>query len=104
MASAMFVYRLTPDDGKPFVVGVGSRDVLAWERDKPGRAAAELSDKIAVGNAYWLAHRAAKRLGLYDGDRKRFEETHELEGATEKELAEFRGEAGEDDGDGGDPT
>lgn len=101
--AAMFVFKLTPDDGAPFVVGVGSRDVLAWEKANPGRKAEELSETSAT-NSYWLAHRAAKRLGLVECDRKTFEETHELEGSTEQALAEFRGESTDDDGDGSDPT
>lgn len=92
---AMFTWRVTPDDGEPYIVRAGTRDVLAWEKDKPGRSAQQLTDDFHVQDAYWLAHRAARRAGQFDGTRREFEESVELETAIETTVP-----AGEtDDGD-----
>lgn len=99
---AMFSWRVVPDDGEPYVVKAGTRDVLAWEREKAGRSAQQLTDNFHVQHAYWLAHRAAKRDGKFDGTRKEFEESCELE--TAFEVAAPADDDGEGDEDGPDPT
>ena len=93
----MFTWRVTPDGGEPYIVEAGTRDVLAWEKAKPGRSAQQLQDNFHVANAYWLAHRAAVRQGLFSGSREQFEETCELETGVAVEAAA-------DGEDGSDPT
>jgi len=93
----LYTWRVTPDDGEPYIVNAGTRDVLAWENDKPGRSAQRLNDNFHVKDAYWLAHCAAKRQGLFSGTRQEFEASVELESGT---LVE----APDTDDDGSDPT
>lgn len=95
---AMFVWRVTPDEGEPYVVEAGTRDVLAWERAQPGRSAQQLQDDFHVANAYWLAHRAATRAGRFSGSLREFESSVDLESGTVVEVP------AEGDGDGMDPT
>jgi hypothetical protein len=94
---SMFVWRVIPDDGEPYIVEAGTRDVLAWEKEVKGRAAQQLQDNFHVANAYWLAHRAATRKGLFSGSRKEFEESVDLESGTFVEVPD-------NDEDGPDPT
>jgi hypothetical protein len=95
---AMFVWKVIPDEGEPYVVEAGTRDVLAWEKERPGRSAQQLQDNFEVKNAYWLAHRAATRKGLFSGSRKEFEDSVDLESGTLVEVDDT------DDEDGADPT
>ena len=96
---AMFSWRVIPDSGEPYIVHAGTRDVLAWEKEKAGRSAQQLTDNFHVQHAYWLAHRAAKRAGLFDGTRQEFEEAVDLETAFEVAVP-----ADGDDEDSADPT
>lgn len=94
---SMFVWRVIPDEGEPYIVEAGTRDVLAWEKERPGRSAQQLQDNFQVANAYWLAHRAAVRAGKFEGSRKEFEESVDLESGA---LVP----ATDSDEDGADPT
>ena len=98
----MFTWRVVPDEGAPYVVEAGSRDVLAWERDQVGRSAQQLNDDFHVGDAYWLAHRAAKRAGLFDGTRAEFEASVDLESGTAVRRAAASDNPSDEDGP--DPT
>jgi hypothetical protein len=95
---SMFMWRVVPDEGDPYIVKAGTRDVLAWEKERPGRSAQQLQDNFHVSNAYWLAHRAATRAGHFNGTRKDFEESVDLESAA------FVEDTGDSDEDGADPT
>ena len=97
---AMFIWRVTPDEGEPYVVQAGTRDVLAWEREPghSGRSAQQLQDDFRVANAYWLAHRAAVRAGKFTGSRKEFEESVDLESGSFIEVPDGDGD-GDDDSD-----
>jgi hypothetical protein len=95
---SMFVWRVIPDEGEPYIVEAGTRDVLAWEKERPGRSAQQLQDNFHVSNAYWLAHRAATRAGKFEGSRKEFEESVDLESGT------FVVDPDGSDEDGADPT
>lgn len=96
---ALYTWRVTPDEGEPYIVNAGTRDVLAWEKGNPGRSAQQMQDDFHMSYAYWLAHHAAKRQGLFSGTRQEFEQSVDLESGT---LVEVPGDDG--DGDGADPT
>lgn len=98
----MFSWRVTPDVGEPYTVEAGTRDVLAWER-ATGGSAQRLQDEFHVANAYWLAHRAATRAGLFSGSRKEFEQSVDLETGVPATADDGSDDAGGDD-DGSDPT
>lgn len=95
----MFIWRVVPDEGEPYVVEAGTRDVLAWEKERPGRSAQQLQDDFHVQNAYWLAHRAAVRKGLFSGSRSDFEASVDLESGVLVDVP-----VDSDAGDGADPT
>jgi hypothetical protein len=97
---SMFMWRVLPDDGEPYIVKAGTRDVLAWEKEKPGRSAQQLNDNFHVANAYWLAHRAATRAGKFTGTRQEFEESVDLESA----VVAAGPAGGDSEEDGADPT
>lgn len=89
----MWTFKVIPDDGEPFEVTSGSRDVLAWER-KTKLTARHLLDKMPMVELYKIAHLAATRQGLYDGDYAEFESTCDIDVKDD-----------DDDGDGpADPT
>jgi hypothetical protein len=102
---SMFIWRVTPDEGEPYIVKAGTRDVLAWEREpgNPGRSAQQLQDNFHVANAYWLAHRAAVRAGKFTGSRKEFEASVDLESGSLVEVP-AAADGDSDGGDSGDPT
>lgn len=75
----MFTFTVTPDNGEAFEVKAGSRDVLTWERTGKGKNLMTLRDGLAMGDLYRLAHIAARRQGLFNGDLKEFETTVELD-------------------------
>lgn len=95
----MYEIKVLPDEDKPYRVVSNMRDVLAWERQKPGRAAQQLSDNVHLADLYWIAHRAAKRQGLYGGTLKEFEDSCDV-------VILGQAPMGDDDeaGDGADPT
>lgn len=99
----MYRIRVIPDDDKPYTLESSMRDVLAWEKQKPGRAAQQLSENIHLADLYWVAHRAAKRQGLYGGTLKEFEDSCDVVvlGQAEGLAANL---SDEDAADGADPT
>jgi hypothetical protein len=74
----MWTFKVTPDDGEPFVVSAGSRDVLAWER-KTHQTSRYLIEKMPMAELYKIAHLAATRLDLFTGDIAVFESTCDLD-------------------------
>jgi hypothetical protein len=88
----MYTFRVTPEDGEPFEVASTSRDILAWER-KSGKTARYILEKLPYAELYKIAHLAATRQGLYDGDFAAFQSGCDL-----KILRT------EDDDDASDPT
>lgn len=82
----MFDFRVTPDDGEPFNVEAQARDVLVWERKSNGkRVFSDLLDRTSLTDMYSLAHVAARRLGLFDGDLATFERTCDVSGQPKPE-------------------
>ncbi|WP_188193445.1 hypothetical protein [Nonomuraea sp. SYSU D8015] len=81
----MIDFTVTPDNGEPYDVKAGSRDVLVWEKTSKGRSFQSLMNDLRMEDMYKLAHFAAKRQGLFEGTLKEFEETCELSGFTETE-------------------
>jgi len=91
----MIKLQVTPDTGDPFVVDVGSRDILVWERTAKGKSLGQLQDNPQMGDLYRLAHITARRTGLYAGDLDSFE--------TSCDIQELGDKSDDEDGEGG-PT
>ncbi|MGL5911658.1 MAG: hypothetical protein ACRCZP_16780 [Phycicoccus sp.] len=70
---------VTPDEGDPYEVVAGSRDVLIWERLGRGRKLAELGDNPTMSGLYSLAHVAARRQQLHAGSLAEFEATCDID-------------------------
>jgi hypothetical protein len=81
----MFTFTVKPDNGEPYEVTAGSRDVLVWERTSKGNSFGSLRDGLHMGDLYRIAHIASRRLGLFTADLKTFEETCELDFDEEEE-------------------
>ena len=77
-----------PDDGEPFEVKAGTRDVYLWEKSNRGKTFAQLMADTAIGDIYQIAHIAARRQGLFHGDLLEFTQTCELEVDFESEKGE----------------
>lgn len=70
-----------PDDGEPFAVTATSRDILRWEKAKPGRSITQLvGGEPRMADAYSLAHTAAVRAGDFTGSLAQFEDSVDLDG------------------------
>ena len=68
-----------PDDGEEYQVTATSRDILIWERtNRKGLIFADLMERLALDNLYWLAWITSRRLGLYGGTKQEFEDTHQI--------------------------
>lgn len=74
----MFTFDIRPDAAATYKVTATSRDVVLWEKTTPGRTFNDLG-RPAMADFYGLAHLASKRLGLFDGTRKEFEDSVDLE-------------------------
>jgi hypothetical protein len=68
----MFTFAVRPDDGEEFKVTATSRDVVLWEQVTPGRHFAHLKE-ASMSDFYGIAFVAAKRQGLFAGDRQAFD-------------------------------
>lgn len=77
----MFTFTLTdPDVGDPIEVKADSRDVLRWERtSESGERYMDLLAEMSMAKFYRLAHIAARRLKVFNGDLDEFEATYVLE-------------------------
>ncbi len=87
MSAALIRFRITPDGGESFNVDANSRDVLVWERTTRG-SYANLMRNQQMADLYRIAHIAARRLGLYEGDLPTFESTCDLENIVDEEEDE----------------
>ncbi|HEY0638716.1 MAG TPA: hypothetical protein VGD67_13785 [Pseudonocardiaceae bacterium] len=90
----MITFKVTPDDGEPYEVTAGSRDVYRWEKTGRGRSFAQFQSDLRMTSMYELAHAAATRQGLYTSDLTAFIDAHELETVA----------ARDEDDEGRDPT
>ncbi len=76
-----FYWTAYPDDGEPFEITASSRDILRWEKGKPGRSITQLiGGGVRISEAYALAHVAAKRAGTFTGSLSEFEDAVDLDG------------------------
>jgi hypothetical protein len=74
----MFTFKVTPDDGDPFDVPAGTRDVLMWEKNGRDRSISGLMSNLKATDMYAIAHIAARRQQLFTGTLAEFEETCEI--------------------------
>lgn len=74
----MIDFTCVPDDGEPFDVTATSRDILIWEKTGHKRSFTELMATLPLADLYKVAHLAATRKGLFEGNLKRFEDTIDL--------------------------
>lgn len=75
----MFTFKVKPDDADEFEVTAGTRDVLVWERTTKGASFGAVGQgDLKMVDLYKIAHIASRRLGLFTGDLKAFEETCEI--------------------------
>jgi hypothetical protein len=79
VSNVLIRFRITPDGGESFVAASTSRDVLVWEKRGRDNSYSDLMRRQDMGPLYAIAHIAARRLGLYDGDLATFEATCDLE-------------------------
>jgi hypothetical protein len=75
----MFTLTIKPDGGEPFEVEATTRDVLVWEKTGQNRSMSTLVNDMHIADVYQVAHIAARRLQLFTGSLKDFEETCDLD-------------------------
>ncbi|MFI6759362.1 hypothetical protein ACIBF5_09500 [Micromonospora sp. NPDC050417] len=74
----MFDFRVVPDNGDPYEVTAGARDVLVLEKTTKGVVFADLTERMQMVPLYKLAWIASRRLGLFTGTQAEFEAGCEL--------------------------
>jgi len=77
---SMMTFEITPDDGDPYRLEAGSRDVLTWEKAGKGRSFGQLGsgESMRMEHLYGLAYYAARRQGLFSGSLAEWEESVDL--------------------------
>lgn len=91
----MFDLVVVPDGGDPYPLGVGSRDVLVFEKTaRKGTNLATWREAPSMVDLYRVSHIAAVRQGLFTGDLAAWEHTVDIDFADDDD----------EDGDGPDPT
>lgn len=75
----MIDFTIKPDNGEEFQVTAEARDVLVWERTTKYASVSKLSENTSMVDLYKLAHIASRRLGMFTGSLKDFEETCDLD-------------------------
>lgn len=85
----MYTIQVEPDSGEKYVVKIGTRDVLAWEKTGRNRTVTQL-DKPSMGDLYALTHLGAKRMGLFAGSIQEFETSCEISIQVEEEPVPTR--------------
>lgn len=74
----MINFMITPDDGEPYSLTAGSRDVMFWEKTTKGAALIQLREGLKLTDLYKIAWIAARRQSLFAGSLEEFEKTCEL--------------------------
>ncbi len=74
----MFTFTIRPDEGEAFKVVATSRDIVVWEKTAGGRTFSDLA-RASMSDFYGIAFIAARRQGLFEGPRKDFDATVDLE-------------------------
>lgn len=75
----MFTFKVVPDNGEPYTLKAGTRDVLTWEKTTKGKTYAQLVAEPNLVDYYKIAHLAAWRQQIFTGSLKEFEEQHEID-------------------------
>jgi len=84
----VFLFTLTPEGGEAFEVRATTRDVLVWEKTGRDRSLSALMENLRVADMYEIAYVAAKRQGVWDGNRAEFEERVDLDFEEEQGAAD----------------
>jgi hypothetical protein len=75
----MMEVRVVPDSGEPYVLKIGSRDVVAWEKIDRRNTMTRLDSDPKMADIYSVSHLAAKRRGLFTGTLAEWETAVDLE-------------------------
>lgn len=95
----MMTFDITPDNGQPYRLTAGSRDVLSWEKAGKGRSFRQLGQETTMAGLYGLAYFAARRQGHFGGSLAEWEESVELMPVRDDDEPDD-----EEAGEGVDPT
>lgn len=74
----LYHFRITPEGKEPFEVNSTTRDILAWEEEKPGRSVSQLANPH-MADLYGIAHAASRREGLFTGSFQEFKANCDLD-------------------------
>ncbi len=69
---------MRPDGGAEFEVRATSRDIVTWEKTSQGRTFADLG-RPAMSDFYGISYLAAKRQGLFEGNRKEWDTSVDID-------------------------
>jgi hypothetical protein len=79
----MIDFTIRPDDGEPYELKAGTRDVYVWEKADPkNRSVSKLLGDVSVMAMYQLAHVAAYRQQMFNGTLDEFVGSNELDFTT----------------------
>lgn len=75
----MFTFKISPDDGEPYVLKGDSRDIAKWEKTTKGASLHQLQENMRVVDLYKIAYNAAVRTGRDPGTLADFEADNALD-------------------------
>lgn len=105
MSESLIKFRVSPEGGEAYEVEATTRDILTWEKTTKGASYAAFQRGQNMVDLYKVGHLASRRLGMFNGTLKEFEDTCDLEPINDdgdaardalETLGKFRGELDDD--------
>lgn len=75
----MITIRVSPDDGEPYEVIAGSRQVMLWEQTGRNNTLARLNENPRMEDFYFIGHLSAVKSGKFTGSLDEFKNSVDLE-------------------------
>lgn len=84
----MLTLRIIPDDGDPYELVAGSRQIMLWEATGRNNTLARLNDNPSMPDFYFIGHLAAVKAGKFAGSLDEFKNSVDLEMLPQSEDGE----------------
>jgi hypothetical protein len=75
----MLTIKVFPDNGEPYTVVAGSRQIMLWEQIGRGNTLARLNDNPRMDDFYFIAHLTSVKQGRFSGSLDEFKNSVDLE-------------------------
>lgn len=75
----MLTLKVIPDDGDPYKLVAGSRQIMLWESTGRNNTLARLNDNPSMADFYFIGHLAAVKAGKFTGSLEQFKDSVDIE-------------------------